>query len=94
VIPLSGYRGGEIAQENRHAAMQMVKVIIPESFPEDAALASFKKIARSFRGDCPVAIWVKSTGNKYKLDYDLWVEPGEELYSALRSVYGEDCLRL
>ena len=94
VIPLSGYRGGEISQENRHAAMQMVKVIIPESFPEDAALASFKKIARSFRGDCPVAIWVKSTGNKYKLDYDLWVEPGEELYSALRSVYGEDCLRL
>ena len=73
--------------------MKMVKVVIPKSFDEPSALSSFKSIARAYRGDCPVAVLVEATGNKYKLDYDLWVEPGEELYGALRSVYGENCIR-
>jgi len=41
----------------------------------------------------PVAVMVASTGNKYQLDYDLWVEPCEGFYRRVRDIFGEESIR-
>ena len=71
----------------------MVKIVIPESYSEPEGLARFKSIAKQHLGDMPVAILVQSTGNKYKLNYDLWVDPCREFYDKIHEAFGQDCLR-
>ncbi|MBR5730519.1 MAG: DNA polymerase III subunit alpha, partial [Firmicutes bacterium] len=71
----------------------MVKIVIPESYTEPEGLARFKSIAKQHLGDMPVAILVQSTGKKYKLDYDLWVDPCREFYDKVHEAFGPDCLR-
>ena len=71
----------------------MVKIVIPESYSEPEGLARFKNIAKQHLGDVPVAILVQSTGNKYKLNYDLWVDPCKEFYDKIHEAFGQDCLR-
>jgi len=41
----------------------------------------------------PVAIMIAKTGNKYKLDYDLWVDPSEEFKKEVKENFGENCFR-
>ena len=72
---------------------KMVKIVIPQSYEEAEGLNKFRTIAKQHLGDMPVAILVASTGHKYKLDYDLWVDPCEEFYRKIREAFGEDCLR-
>lgn len=71
----------------------MIKIVVPDSFEEADGLNIFKKIARRHLGDMPVAIMIAKTGNKYKLDYDLWVDPSDEFFSELYAEFGKDCLR-
>lgn len=71
----------------------MVKVEIPKSFEESEGLVVFRSIAKAFRGDVPVAVLTARTGKKFKLDYDLWVNPTSEFYEELRKTFGEDCVR-
>ena len=71
----------------------MIKIVIPESYSESDGLARFKSIAKQHLGEMPVAILVQSTGNKYKLDYDLWVDPCREFYDKVHEAFGPDCLR-
>jgi DNA polymerase-3 subunit alpha len=71
----------------------MVKLVIPDSFEESEGLVAFRDIAREFRGDMPVAVLVASTGKKYRLDYDLWIEPCEGFFSRVRDVFGEESIR-
>lgn len=70
----------------------MLRVTIPESHGDEEALVLFRDIAKRFRGEMPVAILVKSSGNKYKLDYDLWVDPCESFMEQLAEAFGADII--
>jgi len=80
-------------QAERAAEQMMVKIVIPETYSEFDGLSRFKEIAKANRGDTPVALLVSATGHKYKLDYDLWVDPSETFYSQIRTAFGDNCLR-
>ncbi len=71
----------------------LLKVIIPETYGEEESLMRFRDIAKRFRGDMPVAILVKSTGNKYKLDYDLWVDPCEAFIEQIVGAFGPGSIK-
>ncbi len=71
----------------------MLKLVIPAAYSEDEGLRIFKRLARAYRGDMQVFILVSSTGNKFKPDYDLWVDPCPEFMNAAREVFGTDCFR-
>ena len=71
----------------------MLKVVIPEEYDEEEGLKKFRELARTSRGDMPVAVLVMSTGHKYKLDYDLWVDPTPGFMNLLRESFGQDCIR-
>jgi DNA polymerase-3 subunit alpha len=71
----------------------MIKIAIPESFEENEGLLTFRSIAKSFRGDVPVAILTVKTGKKFKLNYDHWVKPTDEFYDEVRKTFGQDCIR-
>ena len=73
--------------------VKMIKIVIPESYEEIEGLETFKKIAKRHLGDMQVAILVKKTGKKYKLDYAYWVEPDEAFYEEIFKAFGDDCLR-
>jgi DNA polymerase-3 subunit alpha len=73
--------------------IKMLKIVIPENYSEADGLGTFRKIAKRHLGDMPVALLVKSTGHKYRLDYDLWVDPDEEFMTELKDAFGDDCLR-
>ena len=88
----SGSRRNETPPPPKSAA-PLLKLVIPAAYSEEEGLRIFKRLARSYRGDMPVAILVSSTGNKYKLDYDLWVDPCPEFMNAAREVFGTDCFR-
>ncbi len=72
---------------------QLIKIVIPQAYGENEGLKAFKSIARNFRGDMPVAIMMMSTGKKYRLGYELWVDPCEGFYESARRVFGSDCIR-
>ena len=72
---------------------KMVKIVIPERYTEGEGLTAFRNIARQHLGDMPVALLVASTGRKYKLDYDLWIDPCAEFYRKIHEAFGDDCLR-
>lgn len=71
----------------------MIKIAIPESFEESEGLVIFRSIAKSFRGDVPVAVLTAKTGNKFKLNYDYWVKPTDEFYEEVRKTFGQNCIR-
>ncbi len=71
----------------------LVKIVIPREYSEEQGLKTFKRLAKSFRGDTPVAILVSATGNKFKPDYDLWIDPTPEFIESTRRVFGTDCFR-
>ena len=88
----SGNAPGKIAAEKK-VQSAMIKIVIPERCEETEGLKTFSSIARRFRGEIPVAVMVASTGHKYKLDYDLWVDPSPEFRAAVKAAFGEDCFR-
>ncbi|MGI6720808.1 MAG: DNA polymerase III subunit alpha [Anaerovoracaceae bacterium] len=103
---LSEYRGKKPAPASASApkrsngrnseqekSVAMIRLVIPETFEEGEGLLAFRDIAREYRGDMPVAVMVASTGNKYQLDYDLWVEPCEGFYRRVRDIFGEESIR-
>ncbi|MBR0129716.1 MAG: hypothetical protein IJM08_00250, partial [Firmicutes bacterium] len=71
----------------------MIKIVIPENYSEREGLLAFKRLAKANRGDTPVAILVKATNNKYKLDYDLWIDPSPNFITSAKRMFGEDCFR-
>jgi DNA polymerase III subunit alpha len=71
----------------------VIKIVIPQEFQEHEGLLAFRSIAREFRGEMPVAVLVSCTGKKYKLDYDLWVDPTDEFLDRVRQAFGQDCIR-
>jgi len=73
--------------------MPMIKVVIPDKYDDESGLSEFKKIAKKYLGEMPVAIMIAQSGNKYKLGYDLWVNPCDEFYNELFVSFGQDCLR-
>ncbi len=73
--------------------ISMVKIVIPDSFEEKDGLRVFAGIARRHMGETPVAILVMKTGNKYKMDYDRWVDPSEDFMKEVVEAFGENCFR-
>ncbi|MBQ4506598.1 MAG: DNA polymerase III subunit alpha [Firmicutes bacterium] len=71
----------------------LIRLVIPAEYTEEQGLRAFKRLARSFRGDTPVAILVAATGNKYKPDYDLWIDPTKEFAESAKRIFGTDCFR-
>ena len=93
---LSDYQGGGLKNGRPKPApevAQLVRVVIPDSYTEPAGLAVLKTIAKAHRGDVPVAVLVQASGNKYKLDYDYWVDPTDAFYADARANFGENCIR-
>ncbi|MBR0482359.1 MAG: DNA polymerase III subunit alpha [Firmicutes bacterium] len=93
IEPIERYGRKDTEYEKPARRVSMVKIVIPESFEEGEGLKIFSRIARRHLGECPVAVLVKKTGNKYKLDYDMWVDPGEEFSREVKEAFGEDCFR-
>ena len=73
--------------------MGMIKIVIPEEYDDTSGLQKFKMIAKKHLGDVPVAIMVLKSGNKYKLNYDLWVEPNDEFRKEIMESFGDNCFR-
>ena len=71
----------------------MLKLVIPQVYSEEEGIRAFKGIARNFRGDMPIAIMLMSTGHKYRLGYDLWVDPCREFFDSARRIFGADCFK-
>jgi DNA polymerase-3 subunit alpha len=71
----------------------LLKIVIPASYTEEEGLAAFRDIAKAHLGEMPVAILVMATGHKYRLSYDLWVEPDEAFCAEVRRAFGQDCIR-
>ena len=71
----------------------LLKIVIPASYSEEEGLSAFRDLARSHLGDMPVAILVMATGRKYKLGYDLWVNPDASFLEEARQRFGADCIR-
>ncbi len=88
--PLSEYKGGAAKQT---APAKMVKIIIPKEFSDEDGLKEYRKLARAHRGEMPVAIMCMSTGHKYRVDYDLWVENTDEFFAEVKAVFGEGCIK-
>ncbi len=89
-------KGGSRRNEVPAAPKQevpMIKIVIPENYSEREGLLAFKRLAKANRGDTPVAILVKATNNKYKLDYDLWIDPSPNFITSAKRMFGEDCFR-
>lgn len=94
VESMDSYRADvEYEAEGEQKRISMVKIVIPENIERNDGLTAFRTIARQHLGDCPVAIMVAKTREKFKLDYDLWVDPCEEFMQKIRRAFGEDCLR-
>ncbi len=93
VEPIDRYGRTDDRYERRASRISMVKIVIPASFEEKEGLSVFSRIARRHLGECPVALLVMKTGNKFKLDYDMWVDPGQEFRNEIVEAFGEDCFR-
>ncbi|MCQ2553543.1 MAG: DNA polymerase III subunit alpha [Clostridia bacterium] len=98
VILLSDYNGRIVSSKDAASStpvptQSMIKIVIPDKYDDTQGLNIFKKIARQHLGDMPVAIMVAKSGNKYKLDYDLWVDPCDEFFNKIYDEFGKDCLR-
>ena len=93
VEPIERYGRTDDRYERRASRISMVKIVIPASFEEKEGLSVFSRIARRHLGECPVALLVMKTGNKFKLDYDMWVDPGQEFRNEIVEAFGEDCFR-
>ena len=74
-------------------APPLFKIAIPPEISEEQGLETFRQIARRHRGEMPVAIFVMSTGRKYKLNYDLWVTPDEDFRREIRGAFGDNSIR-
>ncbi len=90
IMLLSDHAGAAAAAP---AAQKMVKIIIPDSFAEDEGLTAFRGLARRHRGEMPVALLVSSTGRKFKLDYDLWVDPSDAFFGEVEELFGAGSVR-
>ena len=93
VEPIERYGRTDDSYERATRKITMVKVVIPDSFEEKEGLSIFSGIARRHLGEYPVAVLVMKTGNKYKLDYDMWVDPCEEFREEVIEAFGENCFR-
>ena len=98
VVLLDNYDGNlqkskDIEPSRPKVEMSMIKVVIPDKYDDESGLGEFKKIAKKHLGEMPVAIMIARSGNKYKLGYDLWINPCDEFYNELFAVFGQDCLR-
>ncbi len=83
----------DVAVPAQKLDLPMIKIVIPENFDDNTGLLAFSKIAKRHLGDTPVVLMVAKSGNKYKLNYDLWVEADDEFYSEVFVHFGKDCLR-
>ena len=72
---------------------KILKVVIPASYTEEEGLNTFRNLAKAHLGDMPVAVLVMATGHKYKLGYDLWVNPDESFLGEVKQLFGADCIR-
>ncbi|MBO4819573.1 MAG: DNA polymerase III subunit alpha, partial [Firmicutes bacterium] len=93
VEPIERYGRTDDSYERATRKITMVKVVIPDSFEEKEGLSIFSGIARRHLGEYPVAVLVMKTGNKYKLDYDMWVDPSAEFRNEMIEAFGNDCFR-
>ena len=82
-----------LAAERAAQAPPLLKIVIPAGISEEQGLDIFRRIARKHRGEMPVAIMVMSTGHKYKLNYDLWVDPTEDFRAEIRGAFGDNSIR-
>ena len=71
----------------------ILKIVIPASYSEEEGLKKFRDLAKAHLGDMPVAVLVMATGHKYKLGYDLWVNPDAAFLGEVRELFGADCIR-
>ncbi len=78
--------------ERASAEAAMLRVVIPAEIPEREGLLLFSGIARKHRGEYPVMVMVMASGRKYKLNYDMWVDPTEEFRSAIAGAFGENSI--
>ena len=70
---------------------ELVQMIREKKFEQE--LNTFRELARAHLGDMPVAVLVMATGHKYKLGYDLWVNPDASFLEEVRQLFGADCIR-
>ncbi len=93
VEPLERYGRKDSSYTAAPKHQSMIKIVIPSTFEEIDGLNLFAKIARRHLGECPVAILVMKTGNKYKMEYDCWVNPDEGFRKEVMEAFGNDCFR-
>ena len=81
------------AKTNALPKAALLKIVIPASYSEEEGLGKFRELAKAHLGDMPVAVLVMATGHKYKLGYDLWVNPDAAFLEEVRGLFGADCIR-
>ena len=83
----------EETAEDEPKKVSWVKIVIPESYEEMEGLNLFCNIAKRHLGEWPVALLVKKTGHKFKMEYDHWVDPDAGFMKEVKEAFGEDCFR-
>ena len=79
-----------ITDFNGGVASRTVRITIPHSMDETAALSRIREIIMEHRGDTPVVITSEVSGKKYKTKSDLWVKPDEIFIRKLTELVGEN----
>ena len=90
---LSDVNSGKKPSTSEPVQAAMIKIVIPAPYGDNDGLKAFQSVARQHLGDMPVAIMIATSGNKYKLDYNLWVDPCDEFFNKIYALFGRDCLR-
>jgi DNA polymerase-3 subunit alpha len=71
-----------------------VKIRIPDSMDEEAALHDIKNLLCHYPGDCPVLVFGAASGRCYRVDTKLWVDPSEDFYRELEAFIGKENIKL
>lgn len=67
-----------------------IKLRIPESLDEEQALADIKKLLKKHSGECPVLVFIAKSGQSFKVDTSLWVNPSAEFFDEMEYYLGKE----
>lgn len=67
-----------------------IKLRIPEEIDEELALNHIKKLLKMHSGDSPVLVYIAKTGQSFRVDTSLWVNPSSDFMEEMINFLGEE----
>lgn len=67
-----------------------VKLRIPEEIDEEQALTYIKNLLKRHSGDCPVLVFAAKSGQTFKVDTSLWINPNPAFFEEVENFLGKE----